>query len=154
VKEQPASAAQPASAGQVAAGATVLVVEDDVWLRFPFAEYLREVGLNAIEAGSAAEAIDVLMTTGIRVDLVFSDVAMPGAMDGFGLLQWAKANRPNLPVVITSGNDRRRRTAKDLYAHELFVDKPYDFDETIARIRGLIEEAEAQVKPDLATGTG
>jgi DNA-binding response OmpR family regulator len=154
VKEQPASAPYPAPASPVAAGPTVLVVEDDVWLRFPFAEYLREVGFTAIEAGSAAEAIDVLLTTDIHVDLVFSDVAMPGAMDGFGLLQWAKANRPNLPVVITSGNDRRRRTAKDLYAHELFVDKPYDFDETIARIRGLIEEAGAQDKTDLRTGTG
>src|SRR5438445_2597347 len=86
---------------------TVLVVEDDVWLRLPFADHLRELGFTVFEAGSAAEAVDVLLTSGIHVDLLFSDVAMPGSMDGFGLLQWATANRPGLPILMTSGDARR-----------------------------------------------
>jgi DNA-binding response OmpR family regulator len=121
----------------------VLVVEDDVWLRLPFADHLRELGFTVIEAGTAVEAVDVLLTTDIQIDLVFSDVAMPGRMDGFGLLQWAKAHRPNLPFLITSGDMRRRRTAREVYAHTQFVDKPYNYDATVARIRVMIDEAAA-----------
>ena len=119
----------------------VLIVEDEVMLRFPFADHLREIGFTVIEAGTAAEAVDVLLTSDIKIDLVFSDVSMPGSMDGFGLLQWTKANRPNLPILITSGNAWRRRAAREVYGHELFVDKPYDYDATTSRIRELIEAA-------------
>ncbi len=84
----------------------------------------------------------MLLKRDLAVDLVFTDVAMPGAMDGFGLLQWVKANRRGLPIMITSGDARRRATAKNLYAHESFVDKPYDYDAVIARIRKLIDDAQ------------
>jgi len=143
--EQTSAAPAPRLApdDRVDAARVVLLVEDDAWLRFTFADYLRETGFTVIEAGTAAEAIDVLLTADIKVDLVFSDVSMPGSMDGFGLLQWAKANRSNLPVMITSGDERRRRTARDVYAHELFVDKPYDYDATVSRIRDLIDEAKS-----------
>jgi DNA-binding response OmpR family regulator len=117
----------------------VLVVEDDVLLRLPFADHLRELGFTVFEAGTADEAVDVLLPSENHIDCVFSDVAMPGRMDGFGLLQWATANRPGLPVLITSGDARRRRTAREVYAHTQFVDKPYDYDATVARIRALID---------------
>jgi DNA-binding response OmpR family regulator len=119
----------------------ILLVEDDTWLRFAFADYLREISFTVIEAGTAAEAVDVLLRTDVTIDFVFSDVSMPGSMDGFGLLQWTKANRPNLPIMMTSGDERRRRVARDVYAHEHFVGKPYDYDAAASRIRELIEAA-------------
>jgi DNA-binding NtrC family response regulator len=123
------------------AAPVVLLVEDEIWVRFAFADYLREIGFAVIEVGTAAEAVDILLPPDITIDLVFSDVSMPGPMDGFGLLQWTKANRPNLPIMITSGDERRRCTARDVYAHELFVGKPYDYDATASQIRELIEAA-------------
>jgi CheY-like chemotaxis protein len=135
------SSSVPIPRQSAASTTTVLIVEDDVLNRLLFADYLREHGFSVIEAGSAAEAVEVLLTDDLQVDLVFSDVSMPGSMDGFGLLQWVKANKRDLPIIITSGDARRRATARNLYAHEPFVDKPYDFDAVIARIRKLIEQA-------------
>ena len=69
---------------------SVLVVEDDVLVRTVVAAYLRECGFGVVESVSADEAVRVL-EAGIRVDIVFSDVNMPGKLDGFGLAQWIRA---------------------------------------------------------------
>jgi DNA-binding response OmpR family regulator len=121
--------------------ATVLFVEDNVVVRLAFAEHLRDEGFTVIEASTAAEAIEALQTADVTVDFVFSDVAMPGPMDGFALAQWIRANRAGLPVLITSAIAERKRSAKELHAHEPFIDKPYDYDEALARIRSMIEAA-------------
>src|SRR5512139_614094 len=83
----------------------VLVVEDDVLVRTVLAAYLRECGFDVVEAGSADEAIRVL-EAGIRVDIVFSDVNMPGSMDGFGLARWLRRERPGLKIILTTGAGR------------------------------------------------
>ncbi|HWO73418.1 MAG TPA: response regulator, partial [Dehalococcoidia bacterium] len=58
---------------------TVLVVEDEVLIRWVIAEHLRDCGYRVIEAGSGDEAIDVLRRTGLTIDVVLSDVRMPGS---------------------------------------------------------------------------
>lgn len=63
----------------------VLIVEDEVLIRAPLAEHLREAGFNVIEANTADEAWSCLQT-GMPVDLVFSDIRMPGSMDGLELV--------------------------------------------------------------------
>src|SRR5215475_1706767 len=95
---------------------SVLVVEDDVLVRVVVAGYLRDCGFEVIEAGDASEAIRIL-EAGIEVDVVFSDVNMPGDMDGFGLAQWVRREREHIKVILTSGV---RRTAKE--AGELCAD--------------------------------
>ena len=67
---------------------TILVVEDDVLVRIPIAQYLRDCGYKVIEAVSADEAMTVLLHREIVVDVVFSDIEMPGSVDGFGLAKW------------------------------------------------------------------
>jgi two-component system, response regulator PdtaR len=62
---------------------TVLVVEDEVLVRMVIADYLRDCGFRVLEASTADEAMRVLGTNE-RVDIVFSDVQMPGSLDGFG----------------------------------------------------------------------
>ena len=71
----------------------MLVVDDDLLVREPIADYLREVGYEVLEAGDAREAID-LVDHADHVDLVFSDVRMPGELDGVGLARWVRAHRP------------------------------------------------------------
>lgn len=68
----------------------VLVVEDDVLIRTSAAEYLRASGYKTVEATTAAEAVDVI-NSGAPVDVVFTDVRMPGGMDGVELAGWVRA---------------------------------------------------------------
>ena len=81
---------------------TVLVVEDEVLIRMSTADYLRGCGYHIIEVGSGDEAVAVLKTD-VRIDVVFTDVSMPGNLNGFGLAQWVRSERPGVRVILTSG---------------------------------------------------
>lgn len=115
----------------------ILVVEDEVLVRSVVAAYLRECGFDVIEAGGAEEAIRVLQAE-IRVDIVFSDVNMPGSMDGFGLAQWVRRERPWLKVILTSGAARTAQAAGDLCESGPILAKPYDHAELEQHIRALL----------------
>jgi CheY-like chemotaxis protein len=115
----------------------VLVVEDDVLVRNVVAAYLRECGFDVIEANGADEAIRVLQA-GVQVDILFSDIQMPGSMDGFGLAQWVRRERPWLKVILTSGAARTAKDAGDLCEHGPFLAKPYDHAELERHIRSLL----------------
>ena len=84
---------------------TILIVEDEVLIRMDVADYLRTCGYRVVEAGDAAEAIAVI-ESGHRIDLMFSDVQMPGAMDGFALARWVRTHHPQIRVILTSGATR------------------------------------------------
>jgi len=115
----------------------VLVVEDDVLVRNIVAAYQRECGFDVIEASSADEAIRVLQAD-VKVDIVFSDVNMPGSMDGFGLAQWVRRERPWLRVILTSGAARTAKEAGDLCEQGPILAKPYDHAELERNIRALL----------------
>ncbi len=115
----------------------ILIVEDEVLIRFAIADYLRECGFKILEAGHAAEAIEFLQSD-VEIDLVFSDVQMPGEMDGFGLSKWIRANRPKLPVILTSGDFSKSAKAKELCESEPFFAKPYDVAKVVAHIRNTL----------------
>lgn len=116
----------------------VLIVEDEVLVRMVVAEYLRDCGFMVIEAGSADEALR-LFKADVEVDVVFSDIQMPGEMDGFGLAQWLRQHHPDVNVILTSGaaSNAARRAAE--ICHEgLLLPKPYDSEEVERRIRQLL----------------
>jgi DNA-binding NtrC family response regulator len=118
-----------------AAPAVILVVEDTEDLRSSVAEYFRIVGFDVVtteNAGDALAAID----SGIHVDLVFTDINMPGAMDGVGLAHWLSVHRPLLPIILTSGEPRPEleRSAP----RYRFVRKPYSLDALEHDIRQLV----------------
>ncbi|MBI2737178.1 MAG: response regulator [Rhodospirillales bacterium] len=115
----------------------ILVVEDEVLVRSIVAAYLRGCGFDVIEAGGADEAIRVLQAE-VRVDIVFSDVNMPGSMDGFGLAQWVRRERPWLKVILTSGAARTAKEAGDLCETGPIFAKPYDHAELEQHIRTLL----------------
>lgn len=116
---------------------TVLVVEDEVLIRMVIADYLRECGYRVIEAGNAAEALIVLQSPE-PVDVVFSDIQMPGDMDGFGLATWVRQNQPWIKMLLTSGNPRAAQTAGDLCEEGPLERKPYHPQAILARIQRLL----------------
>jgi CheY-like chemotaxis protein len=124
---------QPASA----ISETVLVVEDEVLLRLVIAAYLRDCGYKVIEAADADEAVLVLTQPDLVVDVLFSDIEMPGSMDGFGLAQWTRANRPDLEVILTGSVPRAVNAAANL-CEEGPVPKPYEPQSVHDRIRRLL----------------
>jgi CheY-like chemotaxis protein len=116
---------------------TVLVVEDDMMVRMPIAEYLRDCGYNVLEAGSASEAIETVDTYG-PVSLVFSDVRMPGNMDGFGLARWLRAHHPDIPIILTSGYNNSRSLSTDIAPGVRLIEKPYSQAQVARRIQDLL----------------
>jgi CheY-like chemotaxis protein len=97
-----AAQADPMSAEPVVGGdEAVLVVEDNAQLRQATLRQLIELGYRVLEAEDAAAALAIL--SGNRVDLLFTDVVMPGSMDGLDLAYRAMALRPDLKVLLTSG---------------------------------------------------
>jgi CheY-like chemotaxis protein len=128
----------------------LLIVEDEVLIRLSVADYLRDCGFKVFEAADAREALDILATE-TAVDLVFSDVALPGGMDGFALAQKIRVERPGLPVVLASGDSRKAAIARDLCENEPFFAKPYDIEQVVRHIRALITsrktEAGEQARP-------
>lgn len=105
----------------------ILVVEDDPLVRLVAVEFLLSAGFSVLEAGTAAAAIDSLMDH--RVDLVFSDIQMPGVMDGNELAEWIEINFPSVPVILASGvAPDRGHSAGGL------LRKPYDLSALNRRI--------------------
>jgi CheY-like chemotaxis protein len=115
---------------------TVLLVEDELRLRWPAGEYLRDAGYRVIEAATAGEAIAVL-GSGTRVDLVFSDVNLAEGMDGHELASWLANNRPQTPMLLTSADRQElyRVTAGKLRAT---LSKPYDLSAAAQLIREML----------------
>jgi CheY-like chemotaxis protein len=82
--------------------AKLLVAEDDVLIRTMIAGFLREAGFDVFEAGNADEAMAVF-EAGTEIDPLFSDVRMPGSMNGDKLAEQVKDKWPSTHVVLTSG---------------------------------------------------
>ena len=80
----------------------VLVVEDEVLLRIMTVEYLQSCGFAVLEADSADQAIGHLRAHR-HIGAVFSDIQMPGSMDGVGLARWSRRERPDVKILLTSG---------------------------------------------------
>ena len=128
---------------------TILFVEDEAIVRLAMADYLRDCGYKVLEVNDADEAVAVLKSDA-HIDLVFTDVQMPGTMNGFELARWIRTNRPGMPVILTSGIDRLADRAADLCDEGPFLRKPYDRQQLLSRIRRALEKARRQgnVPPD------
>jgi CheY-like chemotaxis protein len=120
---------------------TVLIVDSDVLVRMAVAAYLRDCGYRALESRTAAEAIRIL-ECGVGVDVLFSDVNLSGAMDGFGLAQWIRRERPWTRVILTSSVRRTAHEAGALCENGPLLAKPYDHRDLEQRIRRLLAGSE------------
>lgn len=111
----------------------VLVVEDEVLIRMVVTDLLREAGYRVVEAASGDEATSIL-ASGQRLDLLITDVRMPGDIDGMDLtFQW-KRSRPERPAIVVSGHLSQGAS----YPADLFLSKPYAGDALLAAVERLI----------------
>jgi DNA-binding NtrC family response regulator len=122
---------------------TVLVVEDDILVRMPIAQYLRDCGYVVIEAADADEAMTVLLHRQTGVDIVFTDTDMLGSVDGFGLARWIREHRPGLDVFLAGTVPRAVESAEQLCA-EGPIPKPYDAQTVHNHIRRLLAARRAK----------
>ena len=116
-------------------GAVVLVVEDEVLIRMMAAEILRDEGFTVLEAANAVEAL-VLFSSELRLDVVLTDVNMPGELDGVKLTHIVKEAKPDLPVALLSGHF----DPSGEHAADGFLRKPYSNAELLALVRELIDK--------------
>lgn len=112
---------------------TILVVEDEILIRVMLAHHLRNAGFRIIEAGNAGEAAKIL-DSGEIVDVLFTDVRMPGEHDGIWLAQWARENYPAIGIAFGSAE---KNLARVIVGARFFA-KPYDFAEVEAHVRDLL----------------
>ena len=92
---------------------TILVLEGDVQLRMPVVQFLRDRGHRVVEAASTDEAIAVLQKTNVPVDVVLSEIDIPGSMNGFGFAQWARSVQPELKILLAGTPERTVRNAAE-----------------------------------------
>ena len=108
-------------------------------VRMPIAEYLRDCGYNVVEAGDAGEAI-AAMGADTPISVVFSDIRMPGKMDGLGLAAWFQSHYPNVPVLLTSGYHGGRSSPGVAIPGTGFIEKPYSQNQVARRIAALLHD--------------
>jgi two-component system, response regulator PdtaR len=116
---------------------SVLVVEDEALLRLVTAEYLRGEGLEVFEAANADDAI-VLLEARPSINVLFTDIDMPGSMDGLKLSATVRDRWPPIRIVVTSGQNHF--ADRDLIIAEVFCAKPYLHSELMPTFRRLIGE--------------
>jgi CheY-like chemotaxis protein len=118
---------------------TLLVVEDEVLVRGMVGDFLREQGFVVIEAADATEALAVF-ASGVAIDLVFSDVHMPGRMDGVTLAALLRASF-RVPVLLTTGDPSR--ISPSILEVAAIMEKPYALEDLARCIEALIDAHQA-----------
>jgi CheY-like chemotaxis protein len=116
----------------------ILVVEDDFLLRMHAADIIRDAGFDVVEASSADEAIIILESRN-DISVVFTDVQMPGSMDGLKLARAVRGRWPPIQIITTSGQCVVQ--AADLPEGGRFLPKPYN----AVQVSGLLRELTRRV---------
>ena len=131
-------ALEPAVAVQAGAGETVLVVDDEPSVRLLIVDVLHELGYAAIEAADGAAGLRVL-DSGTRIDLLVTDVGLPGGMNGRQLADAARASRPDLHVLFITGfAENALLNNGQLEPGMAVLTKPFAIDALATRIRQLV----------------
>ena len=115
-------------------GLKVLVVEDEALIRFTIADDLRDAGFEVFEAETADEAIAILVREPIR--LLFTDIDMPGSMDGLRLSAIVRDRWPPVRIIVTSG--KQVPAAALLPAGSQFMPKPYTTAGVLDAVRTML----------------
>jgi signal transduction histidine kinase/ActR/RegA family two-component response regulator len=129
---------------RVVGSETLLLVDDEEGLLDLAETYFRDLGYRVLTAGNAAEALEKLKNE-TSVDLMFSDVIMPGGMDGFELADKARSMRPALRIVLASGYTGKLEDWRKLSSSVCcLVEKPYDLRELGTQVRSLLSGEDEQ----------
>jgi CheY-like chemotaxis protein len=115
----------------------VLIVEDETLVRMDAIEVLEAAGFDVIEASDADEAISILEQRS-DIHLIFTDIQVPGSMDGLKLAHFVKDRWPPIKIIATSGHTKI--TENDLPEGSRFLPKPYAAPEIASAIDQLIRQ--------------
>jgi two-component system, response regulator PdtaR len=119
----------------------VLIVEDEPLLRELAVEVVGDAGFTALEAGDAEQAV-ALLEKHSDIAVLFTDINMPGSMDGLKLAHLVRDRWPAIKILVASGQVRLRPS--DLPSNSAFLEKPYRGAAVISRLRSLIAPIEAR----------
>jgi two-component system, response regulator PdtaR len=112
----------------------ILIVEDEFLLRMDSAEMIETAGFEVVQAGNADEAIAILQVRP-AIHVVFTDIQMPGTMDGLKLARFVRDRWPPIKIVATSGLLKINRD--ELPSGSRFLPKPYSAREVAGALREL-----------------
>lgn len=113
----------------------VLVVEDEPLLRLDIAEELSDMGFEVLEAANAGEAI-VLLKANPGIKVMFTDVDMPGGMDGLRLAATVRDRWPPVKIIVTSGH--KKVGLSDMPQDSRFFGKPYSVTAVADAMRDMV----------------
>ena len=134
------SVAEQAADTAVASAGQVLLVEDDDEVAALTVEMINQLGYDTTRVASAEAALGALADKR-AIDIVFSDVMMPGRMNGVELAQEIRRRRPNLPVLLTSGF--AEAASRSAAAHRIrIIPKPYRMDELREALAAVTQDDE------------
>lgn len=110
---------------------SILVVDDEPAVRELACQLLTDLGYNVVSAENGSEAIGFLQDADIPIDLLFTDVVMPGGVDGFQVAKAAQLLRPGIPIIFTTGHAEiaLNELKKDLSQKLKVIGKPYRLNE-------------------------
>lgn len=121
----------------------VLVVEDEPLLRLMAEELIEDGGFEVVSVADAASAVRILETR-LDIRIVFTDIDMPGGMDGIRLAAVIRERWPPIEIVVTSSHIQISQT--QMPERGVFVSKPYDGQQLVELLRTMAEN-----RPDLPT---
>src|SRR5450432_1612461 len=121
--------------GHAAALRAVLVVEDEMMLRMRAVDIVEDAGFTAIEAVNADEALTILESRS-DIELLFTDIQMPGSMDGLKLAHAVHERWPSIKIILVSGKLTLSEAEKPI--HSRFFGKPLEVKQMIAEMREMI----------------
>jgi CheY-like chemotaxis protein len=128
----------PDRSSKPANGKTVLVLDDDVLVRMPVVQFLRDCGYRVVEAANTDEAVAILQKTDALVDVVLSEIDIPGSMNGFKFAVWARSVRPELKILLAGTPERTVRNAAELCEVGPTLKRPYGHKLVLDRIKRLL----------------
>ncbi|MBX9930187.1 MAG: PAS domain S-box protein [Methylobacterium sp.] len=127
-------------------GETVLVVDDEPSVRMLVTDILEDLGYTAIEAGDSAAGLKVLQSN-VRIDLLVTDVGLPGGMNGRQMADAARVSRPDLQVLFVTGYAENAFLGNGHLASGMAVlTKPFPIETMASRIRSMIEGSKAKAR--------
>jgi two-component sensor histidine kinase/FixJ family two-component response regulator len=122
----------------------VLVVEDEMVLRMRAVDVVEDAGFTPVEAVSADEAISILESRD-DISLLFTDIQMPGTMDGLKLAHAAHARWPHIKIILVSGQVAVNEGDKP--SDSKFFAKPFEVENMISELRGMVGKGTLEVLP-------
>jgi PAS domain S-box-containing protein len=126
----------------LAGNETILLVDDFARLRKKMAESLQRLGYDVIQAGHGEEALRMWEEHRSRIELLFTDISLPGGMNGFQIADAFRASKPSLRVIFSSGYGAEIFDEERLTQGTVYLPKPCDLEQMARTVRHLFDSSE------------